>query len=114
MDVGEAERLQPPHRPFPRPGLGLGAGRAGADLGRQPLDDVAGDLVLQRRVAKALGLVEVLGEGGRGADGAAAASRQGFGEAGGQSRPSFRESRKSMSTPSSLIRGGSGRRAARW
>ena len=57
MDVREAERLQPRHRPVARPRLGLGAGEPRPDLGGQPLDDVPGDLVLQRRVAQPLGLV---------------------------------------------------------
>jgi hypothetical protein len=52
----------PPSRP--RPCLGLGAGEARADLGRQPLDDIVGEAVAAQRIVAHL----AIGERPRGGD----------------------------------------------
>jgi hypothetical protein len=69
MDVPETKRPELAHRPRPGPGLGLGSGQPWPHFRRQPLDDVVGDLVLQRRVAQPIGLVGILGESGKGEGG---------------------------------------------
>ena len=51
-DVGEAKALQPCDRPVARARLGLGARQPLPDLGRQPLDDVIGERVGERRVTQ--------------------------------------------------------------
>jgi 4-amino-4-deoxy-L-arabinose transferase-like glycosyltransferase len=48
MDVAEAKAPEPAYRPIARRGLPVGAGEAGADLGRQPLGDVVRHLVVRQ------------------------------------------------------------------
>ena len=48
MNIGEAQRLQPRHRPGARARLGFAAGEARADLGGQSLDDRPGGVVAER------------------------------------------------------------------
>ena len=42
-DIGETQRLQPLHRPFPRARLGFSPGRARADFGGEPLNNFPSD-----------------------------------------------------------------------